>query len=106
ETSLNEIKAMLKQKNLRIGQLKEEQQQQAPRPLNTPRKAPGDGQPEIMSKFLSEIELSGRSRKCLQRLNLVTIGDLIIKTEAELLATENFGQTSLNEIKIKLGEMG
>lgn len=106
ETSLNEIKAMLKQKNLRIGQLKEEQQQQAPRQASVPRKAPGDGQPEIMSKFLSEIELSGRSRKCLQRLNLVTIGDLIIKTEAELLATKNFGQTSLNEIKIKLGEMG
>lgn len=104
ETSLNEIRAMLKQKGLRIGQLKEEQQQAA-RPM-VPRRPTADGQPDVLNKFLSEIEFSGRSRKCLQRLNLVTLGDLVNKTEAELLATKNFGQTSLNEIKAKLAEFG
>lgn len=103
ETSLNEIKAMLKQKGLRIGQLKEEAQQ-ATRPP-APRR-PSEGAPDVLNRFLSEIEFSGRSRKCLQRLNLVTLGDLVMKTEAELLATKNFGQTSLNEIKQKLTEFG
>lgn len=101
ETSLNEIKAMLKSKGVRIGQLKEEAQQ-PPRP--PARRAPG--QPDLLNKFLSEIEFSGRSRKCLQRLNLVTLSDLVQKTEAELLATKNFGQTSLTEIKQKLVEFG
>ena len=104
ETSLSEIKVMLKQKNLRIGQLKEEQQ--PARPGSPVRRPATDGQPDLLSKYLSEIELSGRSRKCLQRLNLSTLGDLVAKTEAELLASKNFGQTSLNEIKAKLAECG
>ncbi len=102
ETSLNEIKAMLKQKNLRIGQLKEEAQRST-RPV-PPRHPAPLGSPEVLNKFLSEIEFSGRSRKCLQRLGLITLGDLVMKTEAELLATKNFGQTSLNEVRQKLSE--
>jgi DNA-directed RNA polymerase subunit alpha len=103
ETSLNEIKAMLKQKGLRLGQLQEEA---TVRPA-PPRRAPAPtGAPDLMNKPLSEIEFSGRSRKCLQRLNLVTLGDLASKTEPELLATKNFGQTSLTEIKAKLAEFG
>jgi DNA-directed RNA polymerase subunit alpha len=104
ETSLNEIKAMLKQKGLRIGQLKEEAQQ-ASRPTQAPRRQP-EGSPDLLNRYLSEIEFSGRSRKCLQRLNLITLGDLVSKTEPELLASKNFGQTSLSEIKIKLTEFG
>ena len=42
----------------------------------------------------------------MQRLNIESIGDLTEKTEAELLAIKNFGQTSLNELKAKLAEMG
>lgn len=107
ETSLNEIKAMLKQKGLRLGQLKEEETRMVrPRQPLLRRAGGPEGAPEILNKYLSEIELSSRSRKCLQRLNLVTIGDLVIRSEAELLATKNFGQTSLNEIKAKLGEFG
>jgi DNA-directed RNA polymerase subunit alpha len=105
ETSLSEIKAMLKQKGLRIGQLKEEAQQPS-RPAATPRRPGNEGSPDLLSKYLSEIELSGRSRKCLQRLNLVTLADLVAKTESELLATKNFGQTSLHEVKAKLSELG
>ena len=102
ETSLNEIKAMLKQKGLRIGQLKEESQRST-RP-SPPRYTAPSGSPDLLNKYLSEIEFSGRSRKCLQRLGLVTLGDLLMKTDAELLATKNFGQTSLNEIKLRLNE--
>jgi DNA-directed RNA polymerase subunit alpha len=104
ETSLEEIRAMLLQKNLRIGQLREETQK-PPRP--TPqRQAPPPGVPDVLNKPLSEIEFSGRSRKCLQRLGLMTLGEVTLKTEAELLATKNFGQTSLNEVKHKLAEFG
>jgi DNA-directed RNA polymerase subunit alpha len=107
ETSLNEIRAMLKQKGLRLGQLKEEDVRLTrPRPQYLRRAGGPEGSPEILNKYLSEIELSSRSRKCLQRLNLVTIGDLVSRSEAELLATKNFGQTSLNEIKAKLTEFG
>jgi DNA-directed RNA polymerase subunit alpha len=104
ETSLEEMRAMLKQKNLRIGQLKD-QAQRSTRPFPTPAMA-AHGSPEVLNKFLSDIEFSGRSRKCLQRLGLVTLGDLTTKTEAELLAAKNFGQTSLNEVKQKLAEFG
>jgi DNA-directed RNA polymerase subunit alpha len=107
ETSLNEIKAMLKQKGLRLGQLKEEESRVVrPRPTYMRRAGSPEGTPEILNRYLSEIEFSSRSRKCLQRLNLVTLGDLANKSEPELLATKNFGQTSLNEIKAKLTEFG
>ncbi|HPD30531.1 MAG TPA: DNA-directed RNA polymerase subunit alpha C-terminal domain-containing protein [Phycisphaerae bacterium] len=104
ETSLEEIRAMLQQKNLRIGMLREESQK-ATRSMPQ-RQSPPQGSPDALNKPLSEIEFSGRSRKCLQRLGLVTLGDLTLKTEAELLATKNFGQTSLNEVKHKLAEFG
>ena len=104
ETSLNEIKVMLTQKGLHLGQLQEEAKLTS-RPAPTRRPVP-EGALELLSKSLSEIELSSRSRKCLQRLNLVALGDLVVKTETELLAAKNFGQTSLNEIKSKLAEHG
>ena len=47
-----------------------------------------------------------RSRRIVDLLKIRTIGDLSVKTEAELLACPNFGQTSLNEIKTKLDELG
>jgi DNA-directed RNA polymerase subunit alpha len=105
ETSLNEIKAMLKQKTLRLGQLAEEGRRSDQASLAARRIAP-DAPTEILNKPLSEIEFSGRSRKCLQRLNLMTVGDLIQKTEPELLSTKNFGQTSLTEIKQRLEDLG
>lgn len=105
ETSLNEIRAMLKQKGLRLGQLKEEESRMArPRPQFLRRTGGQESGSDLLNKYLSEIELSSRSRKCLQRLNLMTLGDLTSKSEAELLAAKNFGQTSLNEIKAKLIE--
>jgi len=105
ETSLVEIKAMLTQKGLRLGQLREEEQQMVARPITARHPLP-EGSPEILNRSLSEIEFSSRARKCLQRLNLLTLGDLITKTEAELLSAKNFGQTSLLEIRQKLSELG
>ncbi|MBN1341614.1 MAG: tetratricopeptide repeat protein [Phycisphaerae bacterium] len=103
ETSLNEIKAMLSQKGLRLGQAMEEQRQ-IRRPDLSPSVA--NVSPDILNKTVSELDLSVRSRKCLQRLNIATLGELASRTEAELLGTRNFGQTSLNEIKERLSENG
>lgn len=58
---------------------------------------------ELLTKPVDDLQLSVRSRKCLQRLNIHTIGDLVRKTEAELLGCNNFGVTSANEIKKALG---
>jgi DNA-directed RNA polymerase subunit alpha len=55
---------------------------------------------------VDELELSVRSANCLQNANIKTIGDLVQKTEAEMLKTKNFGRKSLKEIKEILSEMG
>jgi DNA-directed RNA polymerase subunit alpha len=55
---------------------------------------------------VDELELSVRSANCLKNDNIIYIGDLVQKTEAEMLRTPNFGRKSLNEIKEVLGQMG
>ena len=55
---------------------------------------------------VDELELSVRSANCLKNDNIVYIGDLVKKTEPEMLRTPNFGRKSLNEIKEVLGQMG
>ncbi len=57
-------------------------------------------------KKVEELELSVRSANCLKNDNIVYIGDLVRKTEGEMLKTPNFGRKSLNEIKEVLGNMG
>ncbi len=52
------------------------------------------------------MELSVRSANCLKNANIRYIGELVSKTEAEMLKTKNFGRKSLNEIKEILSEMG
>jgi DNA-directed RNA polymerase subunit alpha len=61
---------------------------------------------EKLSKSVDEMELSVRSYNCLKNANIRTIGELVQKTEAEMLKTKNFGRKSLNEIKEILGGMG
>ena len=61
--------------------------------------------PRLLKK-VDELELSVRSANCLKNDNIVYIGDLIQKTEAEMLRTPNFGRKSLNEIKEVLSGMG
>jgi len=60
----------------------------------------------VLLKKVDELELSVRSANCLKNDNIVYIGDLIQKSEAEMLRTPNFGRKSLNEIKAVLAEMG
>jgi DNA-directed RNA polymerase subunit alpha len=104
ETSLDEIKALLAQKGLRIGQAIDD-----PKFASIRRPSPsvaGNVAPEILNKNVIDMELSVRSRKALQRLNINTLGELASRTEDELLGCKNFGQTSLNEIKQQLTTFG
>jgi DNA-directed RNA polymerase subunit alpha len=59
-----------------------------------------------LGKSVDEMELSVRSYNCLKNANIRTIGELVQKTEAEMLKTKNFGRKSLNEIKEILSGMG
>jgi len=59
----------------------------------------------LLLKKVDELELSVRSANCLKNDNIVYIGDLIQKSEAEMLRTPNFGRKSLNEIKEVLSGM-
>src|SRR5205809_4850882 len=69
-----------------------------------------DRKPEIknenLNRSVEELELSVRSYNCLKNANIQTIGELVQKTEAEMLKTKNFGRKSLNEIKEILTSMG
>ena len=105
ETSLNEIKALLAQKGLRLGQAADDPNGAARRASATPG-AVVSAPPEVMGKNVSDMELSVRSRKALQRLNINTLAELASRTEDELLGCKNFGQTSLNEIKQQLTTFG
>ena len=74
------------------------------------KKTDGEAKPELpfnpaLLKKVDELELSVRSANCLKNDNIVYIGDLIQKTEAEMLRTPNFGRKSLNEIKEVLANM-
>ncbi len=59
-----------------------------------------------LSRSVDELELSVRSYNCLKNANIRTIGELVQKTESEMLKTKNFGRKSLNEIKDILASMG
>ena len=85
----------------------------APRPAPAPVSnvvsidEPADGQMNRnLLKKVDELELSVRSANCLKNDNIIYIGDLVQKTEAEMLRTPNFGRKSLNEIKEVLTNMG
>ena len=60
---------------------------------------------EILNRSVEEMELSVRSYNCLKNANIQTLGDLIQKTESEMLRTKNFGRKSLNEIREILTSM-
>ncbi|MCZ6691532.1 MAG: tetratricopeptide repeat protein [Planctomycetota bacterium] len=104
ETSLTEIKDMLSQKNLTLGMKREEMVDGLEQPLD------GEIEPvdedEVSSRPVESLELSGRSRKAIEALGIVTLGDLLQKNETELLLVKNFGYTSLNEVKRKLDDLG
>lgn len=105
ETSLVEIKHMLTARGLRLGQgaegghVSRVHQDRYEELLNH---APE----QILKQPVSALNLTVRARKALQALNIQTLGELAIRTEAELMGIKNFGTTSLVEIGEKLKEHG
>jgi len=106
ETSLHEIKHILNQKNLRLGQLLEDPGSSLRRTSLDEDDEAADEADSLQNTPITELNLSIRARKALQKLNLDTLGSVIRCTEAELLGCKNFGQMSLTEIKEKLTEKG
>ena len=72
----------------------------------TPAETATDRFQEYLNRSVEELELSVRSYNCLKNANIQTIGDLVVRTEADMLKTKNFGRKSLNEIKEILTAMG
>jgi DNA-directed RNA polymerase subunit alpha len=105
ETSLTEIKDVLAGKGLVLGMFEEENMDEVTRRvLAATRKAEDDAERDILRHSVDELELSMRSRRCLDSLGVKTIGDLTSMSKDELLSTRNFGRTSLDEIREKLAE--
>lgn len=104
ETSLDEIKEIMASKGLRLGQSLEEGAQhdmrfRAPQQLSEQEQA-------VLNKPVSDLNLSVRARKCMNRLGINSLADLVSRTADELLESKNFGMTSLSEVREKLGQYG
>jgi len=102
ETSLREIKAILDTKGLGLGMALDDKHF-AKKAVSEPAHEEDQG---LLSKPVDDLQLSVRARKCIQKLNIRTIGDMTRTTDAELLGCKNFGVTSLNEINKALGAVG
>jgi DNA-directed RNA polymerase subunit alpha len=61
---------------------------------------------KLLAMSVNEIELSVRAANCLNNANITSVGQLALKSEAEMLKYRNFGKKSLNEIKEKLQQLG
>lgn len=99
ETSLTEIKEMMASRGLELGQLAHERH--ALEVGFEPEAMSADEQ-ALLTKPIADLNLSVRARKCMIRLGVSTIGELIRRTGDELLECKNFGVTSLNEVREKL----
>jgi DNA-directed RNA polymerase subunit alpha len=104
ETSLQEIKEMLTSKGLRLGQSLEEGAHMERR--FAPQQPLSDQEQAVLNKPVTDLNLSVRARKCMNRLGINSLGDLIQRTADELLESKNFGMTSLNEVRDKLRQYG
>ncbi|MHC4493976.1 MAG: tetratricopeptide repeat protein [Planctomycetota bacterium] len=109
ETSLQEIKEILCSKGLRLGMRRDEVLAAADaEPIVTLPDIPAEGpdQSAAMGMPISDLDLSVRSSKCMSQLSVQTVGELVLLGETELMRVKNFGVTSLQEIKTKLGKLG
>lgn len=102
ETSLKEIKVILEMHGLKLGQNLHKKQTE---PLYRPEELTPEER-VVHELTVADLELSVRARKCLARLGLNTVGELVSRSADELLSVRNFGVTSLNEIREKLREKG
>jgi DNA-directed RNA polymerase subunit alpha len=103
ETSLVEIREMLASKGLSLGQLATTKAE--PEPVFEPEFMSPDEQ-AMLDRPISDLNLSVRARKCMIRLGLNTVGELVRRTGDDLLECKNFGVTSLNEVREKLTIQG
>ena len=103
ETSLDEIRDMLTSKGLQLGQLAHEKEEPEPE-LDLSAMSPDEQ--AVLDRPIAELNLSVRARKCMTRLGLNTIGELIRKTGDDMLECKNFGVTSLTEVREKLSAFG
>ncbi|MCP4757988.1 MAG: tetratricopeptide repeat protein [Planctomycetes bacterium] len=103
ETSLVEIKSMLTSRNLRLGQNLETQYHRVRAEVYEDLK--DRASEEVLSRPISSLNFSVRARKALQILGVQTVGDLATRTEAELMGIKNFGSTSLDEVRERLGHI-
>ncbi|MEC8474234.1 MAG: tetratricopeptide repeat protein [Planctomycetota bacterium] len=103
ETSLYEIREILSSKGLSLGQFAHEKKQNDP-PIDTSHMSPDEQ--ALLDRPISDLNLSVRARKCMARLQINVIGELIRKTGDEMLECKNFGVTSLNEVREKLTDLG
>lgn len=102
ETSLVEIRDMLHSKGLELGQFAHERTEPDVT-IDTSSLSPDEQ--AVLDRPISDLNLSVRARKCMVRLGLTTIGELLRKTGDDLLECKNFGVTSLNEVREKLTQM-
>ncbi len=103
ETSLYEIREILASKGLSLGQFANEKRSSDP-PIDTSHMSPDEQ--ALLERPISDLNLSVRARKCMVRLGINTIGELIRKTGDDMLECKNFGVTSLNEVREKLSDLG
>jgi DNA-directed RNA polymerase subunit alpha len=107
ETSLSEIKEMMTAKGLRLGMaLEAGERGQGGMRMPEPQVELSQEERALLAKSITELNLSVRARKCMSKLNLQTVGELIMRSGDELLECKNFGVTSLNEVRERLNEMG
>ncbi len=104
ETSLHEIKDMLTTKGLRLGQSLEDGGQYERR--YSPQQPLSEQEQAVLAKPVTELNLSVRARKCMNRLGITSMGDLVQRSADELLDSKNFGVTSLTEVREKLRNFG
>jgi DNA-directed RNA polymerase subunit alpha len=101
ETSLKEVRELMALHGLKVGQnIHEKSRDAAPdfRDLTPEEQA-------VLQTPVADLNLSVRSRKCMTRLNITTVGELCQRTPDELMGAKNFGVTSLNEVRAKLSEI-
>lgn len=104
ETSLTEIKEMMTSKTLRLGMaLEGADNRGSAGSIHPPivEEIPPE-QKALLARSISDLNLSVRARKCMSKLNIQTLGDLVSRSGDELLECKNFGVTSLNEVREKL----
>ncbi len=102
ETSLVEIREMMANKGLMIGQFAN-QKETEDEPMDLSHLSPDEQ--ALLDRPISDLNLSVRARKCMTRLGLATIGELIRKSADDLLECKNFGVTSLTEVREKLTQV-